>query len=96
MKRNKKSAIAVLVALAVGVGLFAPAVFADEWVITGKLTQDGMFDSEEGGQYVLTDNDQKQKAMKHVGKTVTVTGFLKEEEGKQTMTIISFEVENGN
>jgi hypothetical protein len=79
--------------LAMALGLWAGVAVADKIVtITGEVTDNFEIITADGDLYEVSENEQGDALMDHVGETVEAKGTLTEQDGIKTITIASFKV----
>jgi hypothetical protein len=93
--KNMRSNI-ILVALMVcclGLVFGCPSWAVDDLIIVmGKMDANGSLTTEKGEIYWLETDDRGKEVISHTPKCVIITGRLKEKEGKQMITVSTFQV----
>ena len=89
MKRRRRLAV-LLTGLALLI--FATPGFAAKATITGKISKDMKILSDDGTAYNIAKDDMGDTLMVYAGKTVQVTGKVKEDAGKKTIVVYEFKV----
>ena len=92
--RNKKSVLTVLVAFIFMVALYVPTVIAADVEIKGEVMENGKIMSEDGEEYIISDDGQGAQVMENeTGKVIKATGTVSEKNGRKTITIKAYTVE---
>ena len=89
MKNRRKLAV-LLVGLAILV--FATPVTAAKTTITGKVSYDMTFQTQDGTVYSIAQDDMGDTVMVYAGKTVQITGKVKTKKGKKILYVHEFKV----
>ena len=90
MKRNKRVLMAI-------VGLMVVAFFcgfaaaAETMTIKGTINDDGQLVADDGKVYEIAESEKGSELSAMVGKKVTVTGAVEENEGKMEIEVESYE-----
>ena len=71
--------------------VFCTNVMAKETTLSGKIMADGTFMAD-GGESFMISGDNLQELKQSIGKLIEVKGTVKEQEGKNTITIIEYKL----
>ena len=96
MKREKTFfAVSVMAFLIVSIFL-STNVLAEEITIKGEVNDQYQIVGEDGQIYEVAENEKGDEVVfKHIGKIVKISGIVEEsDEGKKTITVISYEIED--
>jgi len=84
---SKRIAAGIVTLLALALIFAAPAL-AYEVTFVGQVNNDGQLVANDGTVYEVADNDMGNKLLRHVGKTVEVTGTVETVPGSRDEIII--------
>ena len=70
--------------------IFIPPAFANETTITGVISNNMQIQADDGTVYQIEEDDMGETLMVYNGKSVMVTGDVKEDGGKKIITVNKF------
>ena len=88
--KNRRTLAVLLTGLAIL--MFATPVIAAKATITGKVSYDMTFQSQDGTIYSIAQDDMGDTVMVYAGKTVQITGKVKTKKGKKILYVHEFKV----
>jgi hypothetical protein len=94
MDKNRKRGVAVIVTLLVLTLIFSASALAYEVIFVGQVNNNEQIVATDGTVYEVADNDMGNKLLRHVGKTVEVTGTVETVPGSkdEIIFVISFTI----
>lgn len=88
MDKNGKRSVAVIVTLLALTLIFSASALAYEVTFVGQINNNEQIVANDGTVYEVADNDMGYKLLRHVGKTVEVTGTVETVPGSREEIII--------
>ena len=88
--KNRRKLVVLLTCLAILI--LATPVTAAKTTITGKVSYDMTFQTQDGTVYSIAQDDMGDTVMVYAGKTVQITGKVKTKKGKKILYVHEFKV----